>query len=92
MADPKRASGESISIANLAYSISWRHRLNPDGDLSGISRLGPDLARNIEAYPAYLPILWNRQYSVTLQADHHACRRLSRMRWLRQFSVTVSGD
>jgi hypothetical protein len=36
-------------------------RLNPDGDLSGISRLGPDLARNIEAYPAYLPILWNLQ-------------------------------
>src|SRR6476661_6760331 len=28
---------------------------------SGISRLGPDLARNIEAYPAYLPILWNLQ-------------------------------
>jgi hypothetical protein len=58
--DPKRTVVNQYQLQTLLDLVNVI-RLNPDGDLSGISRLGPDLARNIEAYPAYLPILWNLQ-------------------------------
>ena len=53
--------GHVVNQFQLQTLLLTRSPLYPNEDLSGTSRLGPDLARNIGAYPAYLPILLHLQ-------------------------------